>query len=41
MLWSKKYNISLQNVLEWKYKVVEEGNTQVQEPQNGESTMLE
>ena len=28
MLWSKTYSICLQNIVEWKYEVAENGNTQ-------------
>lgn len=34
MWWSKKLNVSLQNEVQWKFKVTENGNSRVQVPQN-------
>lgn len=33
-MWSKKLNVSLQNKVQWKVKVTENGNSRVQVPQN-------
>lgn len=34
MWWSKKLIVSLQNEVQWKVKVTENGNSRVQVPQN-------